>query len=144
MKHLAKALSMAAQAFEKKLDMGGNPYFLHCIRVMNDCGSTDENVLCAAVLHDFIEDVEDGRKKLVRAKFPEAVIDLIAILTHLDDETYDEYIKRVSCYPEATKIKLADLRDNSNITRLKGLRKKDFDRLEKYHRSYVYLSSVVY
>ena len=39
----------------------------------------------------------------------------------------------------AKAIKLTDLEHNSKITRLKGLRKKDFDRLEKYHRAYTYL-----
>lgn len=39
-------------------------------------------------------------------------------------------------------VKLADLKDNSDITGLNGLTKKDFDRMEKYHKSYVYLSSI--
>ena len=43
---------------------------------------------------------------------------------------------------DATKVKLADLKDNSDITRLKGLRKADFDRMEKYHRSFIYLSKI--
>jgi hypothetical protein len=42
---------------------------------------------------------------------------------------------------EATEIKKKDLEDNCNLTRIKGLRKKDFDRVEKYHRAYIYLSN---
>ena len=47
-------------------------------------------------------------------------------------QNIDDYIKKISLSVRATKIKLSDLKDNSDITRLKGLTKKDFDRLEKY------------
>ena len=52
-----------------------------------------------------------------------------------------EYIKAIAVSPEASEIKRRDLEDNSNITRLKGLRKKDLDRIEKYHTAYIYLSN---
>lgn len=51
------------------------------------------------------------------------------------------YIKALSVHPIAKEIKKRDLEHNSKITRLKGLRKKDFDRLEKYLIAYTYLSS---
>ena len=57
---------------------------------------------------------------------------------------YDARIKEIATgtqyYHDLAKaVKLRDLEHNSKITRLKGLRKKDFDRLEKYHRAYTYL-----
>ena len=52
-----------------------------------------------------------------------------------------DYIKAISVNPDATQIKMRDLEHNSNITRIKGLRKKDLDRIEKYHRAYIYLSN---
>lgn len=51
-------------------------------------------------------------------------------------------IKAISFNEDARLVKLADLKDNSDITRLKGLRKKDLERMEKYHRSYIYLSEI--
>ena len=54
----------------------------------------------------------------------------------------DKGFLKISTDKLATKVKLADLKDNSDITRLKGLSKKDFDRMEKYHRSYIYLSKI--
>jgi hypothetical protein len=63
-------------------------------------------------------------------------------LTHRKEIPYDDYIKAISFNADAVKVKLADLKDNSDITRLKGLTKKDFDRMEKYHRSFMYLSKV--
>jgi hypothetical protein len=61
-------------------------------------------------------------------------------LTHSPSQPYDDYIKEIAMNLDAKAVKLADLRHNTDILRLKGLRKKDFDRLEKYHRAFVYLS----
>ena len=47
--------------------------------------------------------------------------------------------KKIATDPIAKAVKLCDLEHNTKLTRLKGLRKKDFDRLEKYHRAYTYL-----
>ena len=64
------------------------------------------------------------------------------VCSRVHDKGYKDYIKAISFNADATKVKLADLKDNSDITRLKGLSKKDFDRMEKYHRSFVYLSKI--
>jgi hypothetical protein len=69
-------------------------------------------------------------------------VDIIKILTHDKEYTYWQYINIISWNPDATKIKLADLRHNSLIFRLKDVGKKDFDRLQKYHLAYKFLSRV--
>jgi hypothetical protein len=69
------------------------------------------------------------------------LVTMLHLLTHNKETPYDEYIKAISVHKIATEVKKADLEHNSNITRLKGLRKKDIDRLEKYSRAYVYLSN---
>lgn len=144
---LAKAISWAAQCFEHTTDKGGHPYILHCIRVMEGLHTTDEELKIIAILHDVIEDVftENPQKGLsiLREKgFSERVIDALDLLTHRKGVPYDDYIKGISFNPDATLVKLSDLKDNSDITRLKGLTKKDFDKMEKYHRSYTYLSKI--
>lgn len=140
---LAKAISIAAKAFEDKKDKGGKPYILHCLRVMNGVDQTDEELMTIAVLHDAIEDIPSiNCNELFRMGFSERVVNAVRILTHDKDVSYDDYIKAISINADARQVKLADLRDNSNITRLKGLSKKDFDRLEKYSRSYIYLSKI--
>ena len=141
MSTLGNAIALAAEEFKGKVDKGGNPYILHCLHVMNTCGSNDENVLIAAVLHDLIEDTDYTYKKLLDAGCSTAVIHLLHLLTHDDKDSYDSYIQIIANSKQATLIKLADLRHNSDITRMKGLRKKDFDRLEKYHKAFMYLSS---
>ena len=92
-------------------------------------------------MHDLIEDTEYTFADLSKLGFSDKTIGLLHLLTHQKETPYDEYIKAISVSNEATEIKLRDLEDNSNITRLKGLGKKDFDRIEKYHRSYIYLKN---
>jgi GTP diphosphokinase / guanosine-3',5'-bis(diphosphate) 3'-diphosphatase len=147
MSNLGKAISLASQAFENVKDKGGQPYILHCIRVMNNLHTEDEELKCIAILHDYIEDIfkdnpEKGLMLLSEIGFSRRVVQALNLLTHRKETPYDDYIKAISFNADATKVKLADLKDNSDITRLKGLTKKDFDRMEKYHRSYVYLSKI--
>lgn len=140
MKLLAKAIAITSEAFKDTLDKGGQPYILHCLRVMNNTQG-NEDVKCAAVLHDIVEDTDWTFEMLTKEGFSDKTIGILHLLTHQTETAYQEYIKAISVNKDATNIKLRDLEDNSNITRLKGLRKKDMDRLEKYHWAYVYLSN---
>lgn len=138
---LDKAIYIAAKAFVGKYDKGGQPYILHCLHVMNEVKG-DETLMVAAVLHDVIEDTNISPNDLRSEGIPENAIRLIEILTHREEESYDEYIQRISLDSGASKIKRADLRHNSDIMRMKGLGKKDMDRLLKYHRAYAFLKDV--
>jgi (p)ppGpp synthase/HD superfamily hydrolase len=140
MKKLGLAISITAKAFEDILDKGGQPYILHCLRVMNNVQG-DECVKCASVMHDLIEDTDWTFEQLTTLGFSDKTVGLLHLLTHQRETSYDDYIKAISVSKEATEIKIRDLEDNSNITRIKGARKKDFDRIEKYHRAYIYLSN---
>lgn len=140
MNKLALAISITAKAFEGKLDQGGKPYILHCLRVMNGVDQNDEELMIAAVLHDVVEDTDITLSDLTGLGFSDRVIGILHLVTHLPGTPYQEYIKAIAVSADARKIKKADLKDNSDITRLKGLRKKDMDRMEKYHWAWVYLS----
>ena len=103
-----------------------------------------EDYMIVAVLHDVLKDFETTYEEtydmLVEQGFNQNIMYALALLTHDNSQqTYDDYIKGISTNPIAKAVKLRDLEHNSKITRLKGLRKKDFDRLEKYHRAYTYL-----
>jgi hypothetical protein len=65
----------------------------------------------------------------------------VAALTKHEGESYDDFIKRCALNPDAKQIKMEDIKDNSDVTRLKGLRQKDFERLEKYCKAYDYLKN---
>jgi (p)ppGpp synthase/HD superfamily hydrolase len=138
--NLARAISIAAVGFQDKFDKAGRPYILHCLRVMDKMETDEEKIV--AILHDTIEDGVCTLNDLINEKFSQNVLFSLILLTHEKEDSYDDYIKKISTDSLATKVKLADLKDNSDITRLKGLTKKDFDRMEKYHRSYVYLSKL--
>ena len=143
---LGKAIALAAQVFENVKDKGGQPYILHCLRVMNNLHTDDEELKIIACLHDVPEDDPRGAEVVLRELrllgFSERIIKALDLLTHRKDVPYNEYIKALSFNKDARLVKLADLRDNSDITRLKGLRKKDLERMEKYHRSFIYLSEI--
>lgn len=141
MSKLGLAISIAAQAFENKTDKGGNAYMLHCLWVMNKVRHLGEEAMITAVLHDLVEDTAWTLADLTKAGFSEDVIGDLFLLTHKKETPYMEYIKAISVSPVATEIKKADLEHNSCITRLKGLRKKDHDRMEKYSIAFMYLSN---
>lgn len=138
---LGLAISIASDVFKTKTDKAGKPYILHCLRVMNAVDQKDEELMQIAVLHDVAEDTHVTIDDLRDLGFSKRVLLALGYLTHKNGDSYDFYIKMLSNNPDAVKVKLADLKDNSDITRLKGLRKVDFDRIEKYHRSFVYLSN---
>jgi (p)ppGpp synthase/HD superfamily hydrolase len=139
MNMLAKAIAIASSAFEHKVDKGGKPYILHCLRVMYNVEYLGDEAMIVAVLHDLIEDTDWTAEMLIEEGFARPTVEMIKMMTHIDGEPYDDYIARVALNKITRRVKMGDLKDNSNIHRMKGLREKDFKRLEKYFRSYAYL-----
>ena len=140
--NLAKAIAIAANGFLDKRDKSGEPYMLHNMRVMFNTNTTDEQIKIIAMLHDTVEDDVITLKELRLLGFSERVLTAVNLLTHDKGTDYQTYIKAIALNPDARIVKMADLKDNSDITRLKGLTKKDHDRLEKYCIAYTYLKSV--
>lgn len=146
MNKLALAISIASRAFEKTLDKGGHPYILHCMRVMSaiiQAHPNDEELAQIAILHDVPEDFpkEWPTSRLRELGFSDRVCRVLDILNHDPKDDYESvYIVKVSLDDDATAVKLKDIEDNSQMTRIKGVGKKDFDRVQKYIRVYQYLS----
>jgi (p)ppGpp synthase/HD superfamily hydrolase len=138
---LAIAISIVADAFKYKVDKSGEPYILHCLYVMYKQTTVKRKII--AILHDLVEDTEWEFDDLRNEGFGDEYLDPLKLLTH-DPlvKSYDEYIRDISTNKDATAVKLADLEHNSQPFRLKGLTKSDHARIEKYHRSYVYLSKI--
>lgn len=140
MSNLGIAISITANAFVNKKDKGGNPYILHCLHVMNKMKYHDEELMMMGVMHDLVEDTDYTIDSLLNLGFSNRVLLGIKYLTHDDNLSYADYITRmIANSPDAMLIKMQDLRHNSDITRIKGITKKDFDRIEKYHKSYLRL-----
>lgn len=139
---LGKALALASDGFKNRKDKGGEPYMLHCIRVMNNLHTKDHELMSIAILHDVVEDGVTSLEGLTFMGFSSRVVRAVALLTHEKNVPYMDYIKALAHNEDAVAVKIADLRDNSDITRLKGLTKADHDRMEKYNIAYTYLSKL--
>lgn len=95
---------------------------------------TEEEQL-TALLHDVVEDSDMTLDGLRAEGMPEAVIEALALLTHIEGEEYEAYVVRIKDNPVARKVKLADLADNMRLERIPHPTQKDRDRLEKYRRA---------
>lgn len=139
---LGLAIAITAEAFKDKTDKGGSPYMLHCLHVMTAVGKKtdgDEEAMSIAVMHDLVEDTDYTIPDLMKLGFSGRVTVGVANLTHTSTDSYYDYIKWVAPLVTERLIKMADLKHNSDIHRMKGLRDKDLKRLEKYHWAYAYL-----
>lgn len=134
---LSKMLHIATNAHHGQFDKGGQPYILHVLKVMHYLKSSDEELNCIALGHDVIEDTKTTYEELRQAGMSDRVIKGIAALTKLPGQTLDEYKSVVFENKDAMRVKLCDLRHNSDIRRLKGITQKDLDRMQKYHQFYL-------
>jgi (p)ppGpp synthase/HD superfamily hydrolase len=134
---LSRMLALAVAKHNNQFDRGGVPYILHPLKVMHYINSTDEELQCIALGHDLVEDTDTTWQDLANAGMSERVIKGIEVLTKRLGETYDDYRMRILESRDAMIVKMADLRHNSDIRRLKGVTEKDVRRIEKYHRFYL-------
>ena len=134
---LGKMLVLATNSHDGQFDKGGKPYIMHCLKVMHYLKSEDEELMCIALGHDLVEDTKVTYHQLNEAGFSERVIDGIWSLTKQRGQTYDEYKRQVFANEDAMRVKLCDLRHNSDIRRLKGVTEKDVARIAKYHQFYL-------
>jgi len=140
---LNKMLVLVTTKFDGKFDKGGVPYVLHCLKVMHYLKSDDEELQCIALGHDLVEDTNVTYAQLRELYFSERVITGIRAMTKVPGETNDEYMDRIIACPDAIRVKLADLRHNSDIRRLKGVTAKDIERITKYHNMYLILKEKI-
>jgi len=135
---LEKAIRIAVNAHYRQTDKGGKPYIFHPLRVMNSVNTMEEKIV--AVLHDILEDTDITVDDLKTEAIPEELINQLLILAHSPDIEYNTYIERIARSPIATTVKLADLKDNMDISRLPEITDKDIQRLKKYRASHLFLT----
>ena len=143
---LDQMIHLATNLFHGKKDKAGKPYILHCLKVMHYTKSDDEELLCIAIGHDILEDCFDNIGQgiaLLRDKgFTERIIEGIIALTKRPGLAYEDYKLQVKRNADARKVKMADLRHNSDIRRLKGVTNKDVERVVRYHQFYLELKEL--
>ncbi len=130
---LEKAIQIAAKAHEGQKDKAGQPYILHPLRVMLRTDSEIERI--CAVLHDVIEDTPITLDMLKDEGFSSDVLAALEALTKRQGESYDDFISRVLKNDTACHMKLADLADNMDLSRLQTPSEEDFQRIEKYQKA---------
>ena len=130
--NLAKAIEIAASAHSTQRDKGGSPYILHPIRVMMSLNTEEEKIV--GVLHDVVEDSEDWDFDRLREQgFAEDIISALKSVTKQSDaENYEAFIERARRNQIGRNVKIADIRDNLDVSRIGFLEEKDLLRINKY------------
>ena len=145
MADLERAIAMAVTAHSGQTDKAGEPYILHPLRVMFRLSSKNEQIV--GVLHDVVEDSQVSMEDLKTCAFSDSVIDALEAVTKRpeeedSDDGYQAFVERAGANPIERKVKIADLRDNMDVTRLRKIREKDARRLGKYLRALRYLETL--
>lgn len=130
MSTLERAIELAARAHAGQRDKGGHPYILHPLRVMQAVSGEAERM--AAVLHDIVEDTPVTFDDLLAEGFSVEVVDAVRALTKFDGETREQAARRIVGNPIARAVKLADIADNMDLSRIPNPTERDFERLREY------------
>lgn len=130
---LEKSIILATKLHAGQVDKSGQPYILHPLRVANNVDSIECRIL--AVLHDVLEDCDVTTEDLVEAGIPAYLVEKLALLTKQKGEDYLDYIRRAKTDELTRLVKLGDLKDNMDLSRLKEITEKDLKRYEKYMKA---------
>jgi (p)ppGpp synthase/HD superfamily hydrolase len=134
MSTLERAIAIAAQAHAGQVDKAGAPYVLHPLRMMLSVSSTDERIV--AVLHDVCEDCPGWTfDRLRKEGFPDHIIEALMSVTKRNGEDYEDFVRRAAANPIGRRVKLADMKDNSDLSRIAAPSERDLQRIEKYRRA---------
>ena len=128
-----KAMKIAFEAHKNQTDKNGIPYIYHPVHLAEQM--RDEKTICVALLHDVVEDTDVTFEELEKEGFSEDIIGALKLMTHDEAVPYMDYIKKIKTNPIATAVKLADLRHNSDLTRLDVVDEKAKNRAEKYKKA---------
>lgn len=128
-----KALKLCFEVHKEQKDKSGLPYVFHPFHLADQMD--DENSVIVALLHDVVEDSDKTFEDLIEMGFKHEIIDALKLLTHEEDVDYFEYVLKIKENELAKKVKLADLRHNSDTSRLDKMTEKDSQRVHKYRKA---------
>ena len=128
-----RALRIAFDAHKGQDDKSGLPYIFHPFHLAEQMDT--EAAVCAALLHDVVEDSTLTLEDLRAAGFSDEVLDAVALLTRDKAVPYMTYIENLRQNPIATAVKLADLRHNSDLSRMDIIDDKTRRLEEKYREA---------
>ncbi|MBQ9992548.1 MAG: GTP pyrophosphokinase [Firmicutes bacterium] len=128
-----KAMRIAFDAHKEQVDKTGLPYIFHPFHLAEQM--TDEVTTCVALLHDVVEDTDITFEQLAAEGFTEEMLSALRLLTHDHSVPYIDYVREIKENPIAKAVKLADLRHNSDLSRMDIIDEKAIDRTEKYKQA---------
>jgi len=131
---LEHAIAIAATGHAGQVDKAGAPYILHPLRVLLGVKSPEARVV--AVLHDLVEDCEGWSfERLTAEGFSAEILEALRSVTRVEGEDYMAFVQRAAENPIGRQVKLADLRDNCDLSRIASPSARDFERIEKYRKA---------
>ena len=125
-----KALKLSFEAHKEQVDKSGMPYVYHPFHIAEQM--KDEDTTIVALLHDVVEDTDITVEDVRKMGFSEDVCEALSLMTHDENVPYMEYVKKLKKNPIAKAVKLADLKHNSDLTRLDAVDEKTLKRVGKY------------
>ncbi len=136
------ALALVAKHFRGMQDEDGEPYVMHCLRVLHGTSSPDAQLV--GLMHDLVEDTAVTLDDLREIGFSPAVIEGIDLVTHRATDTYADYVIKLKSNKIARDAKMSDLRDNASMNRVlyrESSTASDSRRIQRYVLSYQFLDN---
>lgn len=130
---LKKAIELARIAHNGQVDKGGKPYIEHPLRVMNNVETIEQKIV--AVLHDAVEDSDLTLEDLKLAGFGNLTVEAIDAITKRSAEKRQDYLDRVISNPLALRVKIVDMQDNADISRIPNPTNEDRQRTRMYKKN---------
>ena len=134
------AILLANDAHRGQYDKGGVPYITHPLHLADQMQTEDECVV--ALLHDVMEDTGFTEKDLKQWGFSDRQIAALTLLRYDESVPYLDYIQKIRMDPIARAVKIADLKHNSELTRLNNVTQVDLERVEKYKEALRILQAI--
>lgn len=133
------ALAIARKAHAGQVDKAGVDYIQHPLYVASQVKTEQEKAV--ALLHDVLEDSDITAADLLAYGLSNEVVTAVQTLTKKKGQSYQDYLEKVKSNDLARVVKLADLKHNSDLSRLKSVSDTDRDRVKKYKNAIRYLST---
>ena len=127
------AMKIAYEAHKDQVDKSGLPYIFHPFYLATQM-DTEETII-VALLHDVIEDSDITLIELQQYGFSNNVLDALILLSHKESIPYPDYVQKIKSNDVARKVKLPNLKHNSDTARLESVDDKVIERIEKYSKA---------
>ncbi|MBR3105886.1 MAG: bifunctional (p)ppGpp synthetase/guanosine-3',5'-bis(diphosphate) 3'-pyrophosphohydrolase [Clostridia bacterium] len=135
-KDIETAKAWAYRLHAGQVDKAGLPYVTHPERVAGRLSSQEDQVV--AWLHDTVEDTGLTLRE-IEEQFGKETAAAVDAVSRRDGEDWDDYLSRVKRNETARRVKISDLIDNSNLSRIPHVTMRDVERQRKYNQALRFL-----